>query len=135
MALKNLSTAELQRELERRRKSGSKLEAKRAKLMAEVAALDAELDAIGITPGATSSRGRGMGKTGRTRARNAVSLPDAIAGAMDVGADASPSEMSAMVQKNGYKTTAANFNMMVSNAMAKDERFKRMGRGLYKRIK
>ena len=134
MALKNLSTVDLQKELERRQKSGRKLESRRAKLVQEIAEIDAELGALGIAPGAAPAAGRRSGGK-RTRAKNAVSLPDAIASAMDIGAEASPSEMSALVQKNGYKTTAANFNMMVSNAMAKDERFKRLGRGLYKRVK
>jgi hypothetical protein len=136
MALKNLSTVDLQKELERRQKSGRKLESRRAKLAAELAQLDGELAALGIKPGAAPAAGRrGRGAKGRSRAKNAVSLPDAIASAMDIGAEASPSEMAVLVQKNGYKTTAANFNMMVSNAMAKDERFKRLGRGLYKRVK
>ena len=134
MALATLSTAELQAELARRAKSGSKLQAKRDKLAQELAALDAELSGLGITTGSAPKRGRPKG-SGRTRSKNSISLPDAVAAAMDVGAEASPAEMATLVQKNGYQTTAAKFGMMVSNAMAKDERFKRLGRGLYKRVR
>ena len=94
MALKNLSTVDLQKELERRQKSGRKLESRRAKLVQEIAEIDAELGALGIAPGAAPAAGRRSGGK-RTRAKNAVSLPDAIASAMDIGAEASPSEMSA----------------------------------------
>ena len=137
MALTSLSTTDLQAELARRQKAGQKLAAKRDKLAQELAALDAELSGLGITPGSAPKRGRGPGRpkgSGRTRSKNSISLPDAVAAAMDVGAEASPAEMATLAQKNGYQTTAAKFGMMVSNAMAKDERFKRLGRGVYRRV-
>ena len=40
MALKNLSTVDLQKELERRQKSGRKLESRRAKLVQEIAEIE-----------------------------------------------------------------------------------------------
>ena len=35
---------------------------------------------------------------------------------------------------NGFKTTSSRFNMMVSNTLAKDPRFKRVSRGQYERV-
>ena len=138
MALTSLSTTDLQAELARRQKAGRKLEAKRARLVKDLQELDAQLAKLGIAPGTLkdgTGRGPGRPKGKRTRAKNDIALPDAIAAAMDVGAEASPAEMADLVKKNGYKTTAAKFGMMVSNAMSKDERFKRLGRGVYKRVK
>ena len=138
MALKSLSTAELLKELDRREKGAGKLEAKRAKLLDELKQIDAQLAQLGVSPG-QAPRGAGAsaapainGK--RTRARNAVNLPDAIAMAMEVGAVVSPAEASELVISNGFKTTSQRFNMMVSNALAKDSRFKRLYRGQYERV-
>jgi len=141
MALKSLSTSELRRELERREKNASKLQAKRDKLLQELNALDAELASLGGARGRSrgrSSTGRAgprASATGRRRARNEMSLPDAIAHAMEVRAVVSPQEAAELVKKNGFKTTSKNFNMMVSNALSKDKRFRRVARGQYERIK
>jgi hypothetical protein len=140
--LKNLSTAELQRELDRRERGADKLLAKREKLMAQVEEIDAELAALGsMATGGSSRKGR-RGRPARSatstpkrrRAKNDISLPDAIAAAMDVRAVVSPQEAARLVKANGFKTTSKNFNMMVSNALAKDKRFKRLSRGQYERI-
>lgn len=137
--LSKLSTADLQRELARREKSVSKLHARRDGLITQLKEVESEITALS---GAAAIRGAGGGgggggrkSGGRGRARNEVSLPEAIAQAMEVGAQVSPKEAAELVLANGYKTTSANFNMMVSNALAKDKRFKRLGRGLYERIK
>ena len=140
MALARISTAQLQAELARREKDVSKLEAKREKLMAQLATLDKEIAELG---GSGGGRGRGAARrssgapagTGRKRARNAMNLPDAIVAAMEVGAVVSPKEAAGLVLANGFQTTSKNFNTMVSNALAKDKRFKRQGRGQYERIK
>ncbi len=133
MALTKITTAELQQELARREKSVSKLESRRDKLRQELTQVENEIAAL---RGGKRGPGRPAGApTVRRRAKNAVSLPDAIAAAMEVGAIVSPKEASELVRSNGYKTTSANFNMMVSNALAKDKRFKRLGRGQYERMK
>lgn len=145
MALKSLSTADLQRELERRQRGADRLLQRRAKLLEELAAIDAELGELGMAPaGGMPGRARGKAKAGaatsaaprtgkRTRARNDVSLPDALVQACEIGAVVSPAEASELVLANGFKTTSQRFNMMVSNALAKDKRFRRIGRGQYER--
>lgn len=134
MALTKMSTAELEAELARREKDQSKLVRRREKLLKEIAAIEKDLAFLGGGTGKGRRRGQSSG-TGRRRAKNDISLPDAIAKAMEVRAVVSPKEAAELVQKNGYKTTSDNFNMMVSNALAKDPRFKRLGRGQYERTK
>lgn len=134
MNLKKIDTAELQRELSRRSRNAEKLMAKRNRLAAELAEIDAELKALGQTPAPVRSTGRRGGATGRTRAKNDMPLADAIAAAMEVRAEVTPKEAAELVKSNGYQTTSKNFGMMVSNALAKDKRFKRISRGLYQRI-
>jgi copper chaperone CopZ len=148
MALKSVSTAELRRELARREKGARKLSVRRAALARKLAALDAELSDLGHVAGKRRGRppGRGKGKArgkaggkrggaGRKRARNAVSLPEVIAKVVKVGSTVAPAEIVGKVRKAGYKSTAAHFGMMVSNALSKDPRFKRVSRGQYQRMK
>lgn len=131
MKLNSISTAELNAELVRREKQRGKLEKRLAVLMKEVGEIEAQLGGIPKTRG---RRGPAKGSTGRRRAKNDISLADALAQAMEVRAVVSPAEAADYVKKNGYKTTSSNFNMMVSNALAKDPRFKRLSRGQYERI-
>jgi hypothetical protein len=70
----------------------------------------------------------------RTRARNAVSLADALAQSMEIRAVVTPAEAAEMVLRNGYTSTSKNLGMMVSNALARDPRFHRVSRGQYERI-
>src|SRR5262245_9014941 len=140
MALKSVSTAELRRELARREKGARSLSARRDKLAQKLARLESELADLGLSAGRPAPRragrppkaGRGGG---RRRARNSVSLPDAIAKVVRVGATVSPADVASRVRKSGYKSTSAHFGMMVSNALSKDSRFKRVSRGQYSRTK
>ena len=133
MNLKGIATATIQAELARRQKSSKTLMRKRDKLRKELDKIEAMLEGIEILP---SSRGRSStaGTGRRRRAHNEISLGDALAQAMEVRAVVSPSEASKLVRSNGYKSTSEHFNMMVSNALSKDKRFKRIARGQYERV-
>jgi len=144
MALKSVSTAELRRELIRREKGARKLSTRREVLARKLAALDAELADLGHVagprrgrpPGSTKGKGKARrGRTGRKRARNTVSLPEVIAKVVRMGSTVAPAEIAGKVRKAGYKSTAAHFGMMVSNALSNDPRFKRVSRGQYRRVK
>ena len=63
-----------------------------------------------------------------------MNLPDSIASAMDKGAVVSPAEAGQLVKANGYKTKSKTFGVSVSQALTKDKRFKRVGRGQYKKV-
>ncbi len=127
MDLSRFTTAELQSEIGRRGREMARLEARREELLAELAQLDAEL---GVSAVRSPGHGGGPGR----RARNGVSLADAIAAALDLNVVVSPKEAAERVQAAGYETHAKNFGMMVSNALSKDERFRRVSRGQYERV-
>jgi len=140
MALKSVSTAELRRELARREKGAKSLTARRDKLAKKLARLESELADLGLSAARPGPRRAGRPpkagrRGGRRRARNTVSLPDAIAKVVRVGATVSPADVARRVRKSGYKSTSAHFGMMVSNALSKDSRFKRLSRGQYSRTK
>jgi len=128
MNLKSIPTVDLNRELERREMSAEALLRKREKLINELEKIESEIEASGVASGGNALRPK------RRRAKNDMSLGDALAQSMEVRAVVSPAEASQLVKANGYKTTSKNFNMMVSNTLAKDKRFKRVSRGQYERI-
>ncbi len=143
MKLNTVSTNELQAELARREKAGRELIGRREKLVRELAAIDAELAAVGAAPAVRRTRSAATGAASdpaapgagtRQRARNDISLADALVQAMEVRAVVTPAEAAELVRRNGYTSTAKNFGMMVSNALARDPRFKRLARGKYERI-
>jgi hypothetical protein len=139
--LASISTDMLRRELERRRRGVESLLARRDALRAEIAELDAQIRELSDEqPRAARGRGRGQGHGDRRSARlalprpkNAMSLPDAIAVEVEVGDSITPAEAAKRVLASGYQTTAKTFTMVVANALSKDKRFKRLGRGKYER--
>ena len=131
MNLKSLDTTALKAELKRRERNARGLFKKRNKLARQLADVESELAALGAAGG---GRGPASSGVGRRRARNKVSLTDALAQAMEVRAVVSPAEAAELVKENGYKSTSKHFGMMVSNALTKDKRFKRVSRGQYERV-
>jgi len=131
MDLSRVSTTHLQAEIQRREHSLEALQRKRERLADELAEVESELGQLGAAPqpqaGAEESGGR-------ERARNQIALGDALALAMEVRAVVTPAEAADLVKANGYQSTSKNFNMIVSNALAKDPRFRRIARGQYERI-
>jgi hypothetical protein len=140
--LASLTTEDLQRELLRRRQALGRLQARREKLAAELAALDAEIAALGergnghVAPPAPIVPG-GPRKPARMiipRQKNSVSLAAAMAMAVEPGATVSPTELAGLVKENGYVTTARKFAQVVAQALAKDKHFRRIERGRYERV-
>jgi hypothetical protein len=129
MNLQSISTEELNRELERREVNAIKLTKKRDMLLRELDSIEQQLAGSGVG-GGVNTRRSSMGR----RPKNVMTLGDALAQSMDVRAHVSPAEASQLVIANGYKTTSKHFNMMVSNTLAKDPRFKRVSRGQYERV-
>jgi hypothetical protein len=136
-SLKQLTVADLRRELERREKGGHKLAARHSKLASRLAEIDAELAELGVAaparrgrkPGRMPGRPKGSGRT--PRAKNSMSLLQAIMSGLRAGSTVSPAEAAAAAKKAGYSSSSPNFGMMVANALAKAGEFKRTGRGQY----
>jgi hypothetical protein len=139
LPLESLTTEQLTRELKRRQSLLGQLTARRGRLVRQLKELDERIAELGGSVqedrGATPRGRPASARPKRTRARNAVSLPDAIAMAVEVRATITPTEAAHLVLRNGYRSTSKNFGMMVANALAKDPRFRRVSRGVYERMK
>ncbi len=158
MAVKNLSIADLERELSRRQKALSNLEAKHKGLLSDLAAVEKEI--AGLRGSGARATGRkvarkstakkrgpgrprkvaakaGKAKKGapRGRRKNKLTLPDAIAKVVKVGKVTSPKDAARVVKASGYKTVSKTFGIQVATTLSKDARFKKVGRGQYKRVK
>jgi len=127
---------ELLAEIDRRHARARVLIAERERILTKLAALEAEMGIVASAVRwiAPSERPGDAGHAVRQRARNSVSLADALAQAIEVRATISPAEAAQLVLSNGYTSTAKNFGMVVANALAKDQRFARRARGLYERV-
>jgi hypothetical protein len=121
-ALANLSLSELSREIARRQRSGKTILRKRERLAAKLRAMDVQIAEMGLRAGG--------GVTGRTRPKNEMHLVDALAKVLD-GKTMSVTDVSAAVQKAGYKTTSPSFRTIVNQTLINSGRFKRVERGQY----
>jgi hypothetical protein len=153
-SISQLTTDEILAELDRRERRTRQLLSRQEVLRAELSGLEQQLADIGDSlpeleaaaralPASRASRAgaeaaepaapRTRRRSG-PRARNALSLADAIAAAVEVRAQITPAEAAELVRSNGYVTNASKFTMTVANALAKDNRFRRLARGVYERI-
>jgi len=146
--LSRVSTVDLRKELDRRQSQVGALMARRTRLAAELAALDAELDAFGETalvaapvtrgpgrpPGRTAKPDRKIRKANRgakTRAENSMTLTASLQKVLK-GKTMGVTEVSGAVQKAGYKTNAENFRTIVNQTLIKNPKmFKKVSRGQY----
>jgi len=153
-SISQLTTDEIVAELDRRERRTRQLLGRQETLRAELASLEQQLADIGDSlpeleaaaralPASRAARAGGdSAETAAPRARrrsgprakNALSLADAIAAAVEVRAQITPAEAAELVRSNGYVTNASKFTMTVANALAKDKRFRRLARGVYERI-
>jgi hypothetical protein len=137
--LSKLSLADLRRELDRRERERQGLVAKRDKLAAELADLDAQILRLEGNGGAAADRAERPArqrapKLALPRPKNSLSLPDAIALEAEPGQVVSPAEIAKRVLASGYQTNASKFAMVVANALNKHKGFRRIGRGRYERV-
>jgi hypothetical protein len=108
-----------------------------AKLVAKRDALNcriAELEGLGIVAKPAAKRGR---KPGRKRARKAGRAPRAgslislLVRALGAKGKLSVAEAADAVLKTGYKSKSKSFKLIVNQSLAKNKRFKRVGKGVY----
>jgi len=143
------STAEIFAELERRQRRVAELNSRRDVLRRELAEIDLRLARVAETPLSsgvataaspprtvrmiTSPAPRPQGG-GRRRVHNDLSLPEALAAAVEPNSTVSPAQAAQLVRKHGYISNARSFPMMVSHVLATDARFRRVARGSYLRL-
>ena len=126
--LANVSLEALEKEIRRRRKLLPSLIAKRDEMNRQIA----ELETLGL-PARKARPGRGSAKKAkpRRRAKNKLSLADALAGVLKGKKSMSVAEAAEAVLAGGYKTTSAAFKSIVNQTLIKDKRFKSVSRGQY----
>ncbi len=125
-ALTALTNAQLQAELARRQSQVAGLERRHRALSRRLAAVEAKIRAAGGMVGNGRTGGLGGGK----RARNKVSLADALRAVLK-GKTLGVAEAADAVLKSGYKTTSKGFRTMVAIQLGKAKGIKRVSRGQY----
>ncbi len=147
-ALSRISTADLAREIEKRRSEVTKLIDRRDRLAKELSELDAQISMLapgsavvrpvstvaskparGKKPGAKKGK-IGKGAPGRKRPHNDLNLAESLQKVLK-NRTMSVTEVTAEVQKAGYKTSAENFRTIVNQTLIRDTRFKKVSRGKY----
>jgi hypothetical protein len=140
MSIQKISTKELQQEIQRRLHQHKKLEARRAKILAELPQIEAELKLLGGGWGrkagerSAPSIERGTATARATRRNNPMTLKDAIIGVVPVGSQVTPAQAVVKVREAGYQSDSRTFGMQVAGVLAKDQRFEKKSRGLYLRV-
>ncbi|MCC6678273.1 MAG: hypothetical protein IT436_14125 [Phycisphaerales bacterium] len=124
--LAHMSVADLHREIRRRQRGTKALHRRRANLLAKIAALDAQI----LAAGGSLEEAVLQGRMGRTRPKNDTNLIDALRAVLK-GKTMGVAEAAEAVQKAGYRTSAANFKVMVNANLGKKKFFKRVERGRY----
>jgi hypothetical protein len=120
----NLTIAQLEALLEKRRSKVGKFERQRAKLQKKLEALDAKIASMGGSAGAVGGH--------RGRAKNDKSLPECIVEVLTAhGKPMKVTEVSDAVLKMGYKTNSPKFRGIVNQSLIKDKRFHAASRGFY----
>ena len=139
-ALRNLSVADIRKELARREAGATRLVRQRTKLAKRLAALDAELAVLGVDSpkaprGRRGPRTAARKGTRRRRSRGGLTLMAALEKGVASGKVVSPMEAGAAAKRAGYQTASKTFGIQVATALAKADGFKRVGRGQYERLK
>jgi hypothetical protein len=128
---------------------------RRDRLVLEVAELNAQISLFGGSPSPASvsapmaapgrkrgrkpgkmaaapakGSGKGRGAPGRKRPVNDMNLAESLAKVLK-NRTMSVTDVTAEVQKAGYKTSAENFRTIVNQTLIRDARFKKVSRGQY----
>jgi hypothetical protein len=123
--LSAVSVAELHRELRKRQLRVGAIVKKRDRLMAKVAALNAEISGLG---GAAAG---GASGSLRARPKNDQNLVQALQSLLD-GKTLNVTAITEDVQKAGYQTTSPSFRTIVNQTLINNkDKFKRVSRGHY----
>lgn len=123
--LTGVSTDMLAAELARRERELRTLERRRAKLIEQLDAVEAEISRFGgMFRGGVATDGV------RRRPRNKQSLEESLYEVLQ-GQTMSVSELADAVRAAGYMTTSKTFNTIVNQTVIKSDRFKKVSHGRY----
>ena len=125
--LSTMSIADLQQEIERRQKLLPKLIAQRDALSREIAALQG----VAVPDARKVTKAVPMKTRGRRRAKNKISLAEALTVFAKGKAKVTVGEATDGVLAAGYKTKSASFRAVVNNMLLTDKRFRKVGRGVF----
>jgi chromosome segregation ATPase len=149
---KEMSIAQLNRELERRMKELDRLKRKRDKLVDQLEDVDRQITEIegggaagGTATGKSATQAGKKGKkskkaagglkkstgAGRRLPKNAKPLPAYIQDVL-AGGPMRAKDIAKKVQEIGYKTNAKDFYGIVAQALRDPDLFERQGRGVYR---
>lgn len=118
------SIADLQRQLSEQRKRRTKLLSERRKVEKRLEAIDRDIAALDGDGSAAP--------VSRSRPRNEMTLPDAMAAVMKKGKAMGVADIAEAVQANGYQSNSANFRGIVNQTLIKEKQFVAESRGMYK---
>jgi hypothetical protein len=128
----DFSLAQLERLVRTRRTEMIRLTRQRDKLQKRLDDLNDRISEIAGGPGFAGGMGGRAAGGGGSRARNEISLQDAIhqvlskaSGPMGVG------DIMEKVRAAGYRSNSANFRGIVNQTLIKDKRFSSAARGMY----
>ena len=120
---KGLTLGQIQQMLLNTKSELKSLGKERQRLQKELARVDARISKL--------SGGKGS-RCGRGRAKNSVSLPEAIAAVLAKASEPlRVAQIAAKVEAAGYQSNSGNFKGIISQALGKDKRFGKASRGLY----
>ena len=120
LGLATMSVFDLRRELAARQRRAKALGRHRARVLAKIAAIEAEISRLGVVPTAGAY----------ARASNDESLAVALHRLLK-GKTMSVGEASDRVRDAGYKSASKNFPAVVALALRHPAKFKRVSRGKY----
>jgi chromatin segregation and condensation protein Rec8/ScpA/Scc1 (kleisin family) len=130
-SLAKVPTVTLKKELARRLEDLPRLKARRDELSKQIAELQG-LTAAETPPQPTTARPAGKKRRRARKAKNTVSLVDALAQAMEGKKSVSIAEAAEAVLASGYKSKSRDFPNLVGMTLSHDERFERVSRGCYR---
>jgi hypothetical protein len=128
-SLGSMSVGDLQSELKQRERRGAALLRERERLAMRLLEIDQELAGLGVARRSHRGPHKGPGRVG-PRFRNDIPLHEALAKvigkrSMSIG------DAIVAVRRSGYRSTARNFRLVVSVALANRKRFRRVKRSIY----
>ncbi len=121
-----LSIAQLEQALAGRKLELNQKQKEHSRTLAQLQQLEADIRRLGGSAGR-----RGRGGAGGGRMRNEKSLTETLEEVLKHGKPMNVGDLTAAVEKSGYRSKSASFRSIVNQTLIKDKRFTTAGRGVY----